>query len=135
MRWKRSLVLLAWLVGILFPMAWLGEFSSRFLKYFDALFSPEWMHWVMHAFLYTCLAILVGWIFALNSSWKTLRILLIVGLVIGMIQEGMQILAGVQIIGWNTLLDLGVDSLGVLIGFGAVARTRKHRADKELARR
>jgi hypothetical protein len=44
-------------------MAWLGKFSSRYQELFTAVFSPEWMQWVMHAALYAGLAILIIWAF------------------------------------------------------------------------
>ncbi len=60
MKMQRLLILLAWLFGILFPMGWLRQFSPGFRQRFDAIFSPEWMHVVMHAFIF---AVLVGLIF------------------------------------------------------------------------
>jgi hypothetical protein len=62
----------------------------------------------------------VIWVFELSVGLKTLGIVILVGLLIGMLQEGLQLLVGVQVLRWNTLLDLGVDFLGVLIGFGIV---------------
>jgi hypothetical protein len=42
-----------------------------------------------------------------------------------MIQEGLQVISGIQILGWNTVFDLGLDSLGALIGFGVMFGFRK----------
>lgn len=89
----------------------------------------------MHAALYAGLAVFVIWIFELPINWQTLGIVVLTGLGNGVLQEGVQIFAGVQVLRWNTLFDLGVDTLGALIGFGLVARNRKRHANRESARR
>ncbi len=107
-------------------MAWFGKHSTSFLRVFDAVFSPEWVHWVMHAFLYAGLAVLVIIAFDRPVTLRTLGLILIITLVVAGLQEGWQILSGVQILGWNTLLDLSVDTLGALIGLGVMQLSRKH---------
>ena len=90
----------------------------------------------MHAMLYAGLSSLVIWIFELPTSLRTLVIVALAGLLVGIIQEGLQIFAGVQVWGWNTFFDLGVDSLGTLIGFGLTALgNRKRRPEQDSARR
>ncbi|MBC8507452.1 MAG: VanZ family protein [Anaerolineales bacterium] len=116
-RW-RYLWLLLWLVGILFPMAWLGNFSEKFQQMFNTLFSPEWMHWIMHALLYAALAVLIMIVFERPLTKSSLGLVLVTTLIVGGLQEGWQVLSGVQILRWNTVFDLGVDMLGALIGFG-----------------
>lgn len=119
-RW-RYLWITLWLIGILFPMAWFGNHSAEYKRIFDAAFSPEWMHWVMHAILYAGLAVLVMVVLDRSVTISSLGLILVITLVVGGLQEGWQILAGVQILRWNTLFDLGIDSLGAIIGFGGFA--------------
>jgi len=98
-------------------MAWFGKYSAAYRRVFDAIFSPEWMHWVMHAFLYAGLAMFVMMAFDLPVSKRSLGMILAITLVVGGLQESWQIISGVQILGWNTLFDLGMDTLGGIIGF------------------
>jgi hypothetical protein len=42
----------------------------------------------------------------------------LVALAVGLLQEGLQLLSGVQIWRWNTLFDLGIDLLGAGMGVG-----------------
>ncbi len=125
MRNKRILLLLLWLLGILFPMAWLGNFSIRYRQTFNAAFAPEWMHWLMHAALYAGLAILLVVVFNLPLNRCTVLLVLGTVLLVGIIQEGMQLFSAVQVISWNSLFDLGVDLVGAGIGLGVVWGTRK----------
>ena len=86
------------------------------------------MHWAMHAALYAGMAILVTWAFDLPPTLKTLGMILLVTLFVGITQEGLQIFSGVQILRCNTLFDLGVDTVGALLGFGVFAGVRKVKA-------
>jgi len=47
-----------WLLGIMFPLAWLRSYSSAYRRSFDALFGAEWIHVMMHMALYAGLAVL-----------------------------------------------------------------------------
>lgn len=125
MKSKRIGLLLFWLLGILFPMAWLGNFSSHYRQIFNTVFAPEWMHWLMHAALYAGLAMLLVLVFDLSLTHRTVLLALGIILFVGVIQEGMQLISGVQIVSWNSLLDLGVDLLGAGIGLGVVWGMRK----------
>lgn len=125
MKSKRFWLLLLWLLGILFPMAWLGNFSSDYRQIFNAIFAPEWMHWLMHAVLYAGLAILLVVVFGLRLNRGTVLLVLGVVLLVGSIQEGMQLFSAVQMMGWNSAFDLGVDLIGAGIGLGVVWGIRK----------
>jgi hypothetical protein len=125
MRRKRILLLVLWLLGILFPMAWLGNFSTSYRRVFNAIFTPEWMHWLMHAALYAGLVILLVGGFRLPLDRRTVLFVLAVVLLVGLIQEGMQLFSAVQIVSWNSLFDLGVDLIGAGIGLGLVWGIRK----------
>ena len=106
-------------------MAWLGNFSQQYRQAFNALFAPEWMHWLMHAALYAGLTVLLVLVFDLSLNRRTALLVFGIVLLVGLIQEGMQLLSGVQIVSWNSLLDLGVDLIGAGIGFGVVWGIRK----------
>lgn len=114
-----------WLIGILFPMAWLGNFSDGYRQAFNSIFAPEWVHWLMHAALYAGLAILEVTVFNLPLNHKT--VLLIFGsvLLVGLIQESLQLFSNVQIVSWNSAFDLGVDLSGAGIGLGMIWGIRK----------
>ena len=114
---RRWFWLVLWLSGILFPLAWIKRFSPVYEQVFDALFSPEWVHWVMHASMYAGLIILVHISFNLRPSWQTLGLLFLLTLWVSILQESLQLASGVQVFGWNICLDLVIDMLGAAIGF------------------
>jgi hypothetical protein len=118
MRYKCFGLLLIWLLGILFPMAWLGNFSKGYRHIFNAVFAPEWMHWLMHAVLYAGLALLLVFVFNLSLDRRTMLLVLGIVLLVGMIQEGVQFFSRVQVVSWNSVFDLGVDILGAGVGLG-----------------
>ena len=72
----------------------------------------------MHALLYAGLAVLIMIAFERPSTKSSLGLVLVTTLIVGGLQEGWQVLSGVQILRWNTVFDLGVDMLGALIGYG-----------------
>ncbi len=108
-------------------MAWLGNFSSGYREVFNAIFAPEWMHWVMHATLYAGLAILLMQIFNLQFNRRTIVFVLGMALFVGIIQEGIQLFSTVQIISWNSVFDLGVDLAGAGIGLIVLGASKKSR--------
>jgi VanZ family protein len=125
MRRKRILLLFFWLIGILFPIAWLGNFSASYRETFNTIFTPEWMHWLMHAVLYAGLAILLVMVFNLPLNRRTVLLVLGIVMLVGFIQEGMQLFSAVQIVSWNSVFDLGVDLIGAGIGIGVLWGIRK----------
>jgi hypothetical protein len=125
MRYKKMLLLIFWLLGILFPVAWLGNYSSRYREVFNAIFTPEWMHWLMHIALYAGLAILIVVVFNLPICRRTVLWVLGVVVFVGMIQEGMQLVSGMQVLQWNSFFDLGVDLIGAAIGLCVIWGIRK----------
>lgn len=107
---------LIWILGILFPMAFLGRVWPAFGRLFDALFAPNWVHVLMHGLLYAVLAfLLVGWIspVTLTNGLKLIGLVLLVGL----LHESLQLLSAGVWPGWEPeLFDLGVDLAGALLG-------------------
>ncbi|MEA3350482.1 MAG: hypothetical protein U9Q82_07675 [Chloroflexota bacterium] len=120
---RRYFWLSLWLIGILFPMAWLGRLSARYQQVFDAIFTPGWVHVSMHLVLYAGLMILLATVLDRSITRQTLIRYLFGVLVVGFLQEGFQLFSAVQVFGWNTIFDLGIDLIGALIGF-ALAQAR-----------
>jgi hypothetical protein len=125
MRNKWIPLLTFWFFGILFPMAWLGNFSTGYRQVFNSIFAPEWMHWLMHAVLFAGLVTLVVLVFNLQLKFHTVLLLLWMVLFVGMAQEGTQLLSQRQIFRWNSLFDLAVDLFGGVIGLGIIWGIRK----------
>lgn len=111
----RTLTLL-WLIGILLPMAFLGQRWPAFGALFDRLFAPAWMHILMHGLLYAVLTLLLAaWIAPLTR--RKIVTLLAAILLIGCLHEALQLLT---LGGWPgltpELFDLAVDLTGALLG-------------------
>lgn len=62
-----------------------------------------------------------------RTAKKTLFVVLLISMGVGVIQEGLQLLTGAPILQWNTLLDLGVDMAGTLLGYWVLLGVRKIR--------
>lgn len=113
---KKRLLLLFWVLGILFPMALLGRVWPAFGRVFEALFAPDWVHVLMHGFLYLVLAfLLAGWL--RPASPKLYALLLGLVLLVGVFHEGLQLVTRNLWPGWGPeLFDLGVDLAGGTLG-------------------
>ena len=119
MKRKGLVILIAvWVIGILFPMAWASGSSPVLNLWFERIFSPPWMHVVMHAGLYAVLAVM-GVTLA-HQFGRPLYFSLLGVVLIGIIQEVIQTALAGRAIGSGELFDLGVDLLGGLLGFLAV---------------
>jgi len=64
-------------------------------------------------------------VFGLPLTRRTVALVLGIVLLVGLIQEGMQLFSGVQVVSWNSIFDLGVDLIGAGIGLGVVWGIRK----------
>jgi hypothetical protein len=119
--------LLLWLLGMLFPLAWLSRFSLAYRQVFNAIFGLEWMHVLMHLILFAGLCILMTVVFKLRPGWRTASILAGAVLLAGITQEALQIFSqGVNPAGLTTGLgrsgfDLMVDLSGGLLGLLAAS--------------
>lgn len=113
----RTLILL-WIIGILFPMAFLGKLWPSFGSVFEAIFEPNWMHILMHGLLYAILGFLLT-LWLKPVSIKAVLLLLGLSLLVGLLHEGLQLLTAHL---WPGLLpelfDLGVDLAGAALGIG-----------------
>jgi glycopeptide antibiotics resistance protein len=120
--WKR-IGLCLWLLGIIFPLAWLGSFSPGYRHAFDAVFGPAWMHIVMHAALFGVLAVLLPAVLKRRLTLQTALLILASILVIGLLQEIFQSFSQGKLL-WQpgsarpVAFDLVVDLSGGLAGIG-----------------
>ena len=125
---RARLALLAWLLGLLFPLAWLGRFSNTYRRVFDAVFGPEWVHVVMHAALYAGLAILLASTLKLPNDRRAVLLICGLTLCVGLAQEGLQAFSqGLRpdmVVLGRSAFDLGVDVLGALLGLSALSALR-----------
>ena len=115
--------LLLWLIGIMFPMAWIGHFSPAYQQAFNTIFGAEWMHVLMHALLFATLVIILVYIFRPALKIRTVLVISLLVLGVGFLQEGFQFvsqdnLAIQAIMTRHILFDLSVDLVG---GFLALA--------------
>ncbi len=116
---KARLWLLVWLLGLLFPLAWLGRFSAAYQRLFDRIFAPAWVHVVMHAALYAGLVLLLWASFKPPPGRKTVLLALGLVVVVGVFQEGLQAFSQGYVWIPGVLFDLGVDLVGGAAGLGA----------------
>ena len=109
-------------------MPWIVRYFPGFQQHFNALFSREWVHVVIHLLLYAGFAILILYVFYLKPILKVLGWVLLITLGVGIVQEiFQQITSNIPYLRWNSLLDLGVNLVGALLGFGAAAGFRRLR--------
>ena len=131
---KRHLFLIFWTVGILFPMAWLVRASPVGFRLFNTLFSPEWMHIVMHSLLFAVLsALLMQSLYGRLAAKGGVGVVLVLVLGVGLLQEGIQLFSEQRLLHGNNFFDIGVDMLGGVLGVLVALRLRKMAA--RLARR
>ncbi len=113
---RSRIILILWILGILFPMAFLGRLWPAFGTAFNRFFATAAMHVLFHACLYAVLVFLLAQWMKPETSAAFLKVLAGVFLV-GLLHEAIQVaLAGVWP-GWAAeLTDLGVDLGGGAIG-------------------
>ena len=87
---RSRVMLCVWLLGILFPLAWLGSFSAAYRRTFDAIFGPEWMHLIMHACLFGVLGILLVMVSKRPISLRMAAFMALLFLAVGTLQEFFQ---------------------------------------------
>ncbi len=127
---KRNLFLVFWIVGILMPMAWLVRPSPVAYRIFNTLFSPAWMHILMHGLLF---AVLGALLMQRLSGTPARRVGLTLTLVLAaaILQEGFQLLSRQSVLHPDNLFDIGVDMLGGLLGVLAVLVFKTFAAKRE----
>lgn len=112
-QWLAGAALLLWLVGILFPMAWVSRSVSVWNEWFNRVFAPTWVHIIMHAALYAVLALGLSWLLEGRlCKWQLWEIVLLVAFA----QEGLQLWGAARLPAWSEVFDLMVDTSGAAIG-------------------
>jgi hypothetical protein len=129
---KRHLriIILLWVIGILFPMAFLGKLWPAFGIFFNSIFASNWMHILMHGLLYAMLGFLLTTLVG-PSTPKAIPLLLGSCLLVGVLHEGMQLWAAQMWPGLGPeLFDLGVDLIGSAAGIGLARSIQRRTASK-----
>jgi hypothetical protein len=118
---KRYMILLAWITGILFPIAWVGKLLPGLRRNLGPIvrpyISPEWVHVAAHTALFAGLVLLLVFVLRLPRNWLSALFLLTVVMALGISQEGLQLVAKDRGFGWPEVFDLGVDITGGVIGW------------------
>ena len=128
---KRNLFLIFWIVGTLFPMIWLARVSPVSYRLFNILFSPPWMHIVMHTLLFAVLsALLLQSLYDRLAKGYAVAIVLALVFGVAVLQEGIQLFSGQQVLHPNNLFDIGVDMVGGAIGALLTLGFRKMRSTR-----
>jgi hypothetical protein len=115
------IVLVILLLGILFPIHWLGHLSSTSEKVMDVLFGAEWIKIIVHMASFAGLGALLVIVARLPPRWSSVLILSGSILAIGVLQEYLQWLTRDEEISAITAIlrssfDLVIDFLGGLLG-------------------
>jgi hypothetical protein len=123
---RSRLWIILWVLGILFPMAFLGTLWPACGRLFDAVFRPAWTHVVMHALLYAVLGLLLAqWL--KPDSPRRVAILLGIACLVGCLQEAAQLVSAGVWPGWGPeAFDLGVDLSGACLGLLLARFLSKH---------
>ena len=121
---KRYLFLICWTIGILMPVAWLLRPSPVAYRIFNTLFSPAWMHILMHTLLFAVLGALLMQSLS-GTLARRVGLTLTLMLVAAILQEGFQLLSRQSVLHPDNLFDITVDMLGGLLGVLAVLTVRK----------
>lgn len=124
---RRFGLLAIWVLGILFPLAWLGRFSVVYRQGFEAVFAPETMHVIMHLMLYAGLVMIGIWTFQAALSIRALLVALMLTFMIGLLQELFQAWSNGILLLYHLAYDLGVDLLGGTAGLVLVWLWRMRR--------
>ena len=123
---KRHLLLIFWTVGILFPMAWLVRASPIAYRLFNTLFSPPWMHIVMHSLLFAVLAaLLMQSLHGRLAARRAVPVVLALVLGVALLQEGIQLFSEQRVLHGDNFFDIGVDMLGGGLGLLLALGLRK----------
>lgn len=126
---KRYLFLVFWTIGILMPVAWLLRPSPVAYRIFNTLFSPAWMHILIHSLLFAVLGALLMQSLS-GTLARRVGLTLALVLVAAILQEGFQLLSRQSVLHLDNLFDITVDMLGGLLGVLAVLTVRKRATER-----
>lgn len=114
---KRKILLSIWLLAMLFPLNWVWQESIFMQRNFTRLFNTEWVHIPAHIFLFAGLALLLWFVFKFPFDARSAVMLAAVVLLVGGLQEVLQLQAKGRGFGWPEVFDLSVDLNGAALGF------------------
>lgn len=124
---KVRLAVAAWIMGILFPLAWFSRMNMAANKMFNTVFASNWTHIAMHSMLYIVLAMGLS-VMVYGKQYRMQWKLLWVVLLVGVTQEALQVLPYRALPGLDAAFDLMVDLAGGTIGlllYGWLKRRRE----------
>jgi len=110
-------------------MAWLVRPSPVAYRIFNTLFSPAWMHILMHSLLFAVLGALLMQCLS-GTPARRIGLTLTLVLAAAILQEGFQLLSRQSVLHPDNLFDIGVDMLGGLLGVLAVLTVRKRATER-----
>ena len=108
-------VIVLWIVGILFPTAWFSNQFGVFSEHFNQIFSPQWVHIVMHAGLYAMLMVFLSHYGNQKGSTSVYKLWIIIGL-IAVTQEILQSVVVGRTFSYSEVFDIFVDFSGAGLG-------------------
>ncbi|MDR3578004.1 MAG: hypothetical protein P4L50_29415 [Anaerolineaceae bacterium] len=123
---KLRLAVAAWIIGILFPLAWFSRMNPAANSLFNTIFASNWTHIAMHSMLYFVLVIGLSVLWSGRPErihWKILWIILLVGTT----QEALQVIPYRVLPTLDSAFDLLVDLSGATIGLVLYAWTQRRR--------
>ena len=131
-----ALVLAAWLAGILFPLAWFSRSDPVLKAWFDRTFATDLAHVAMHSALYAVLAVLVLALarrqgYRMPTFFSAIDLAVGVTVVVGVLQEGLQLLPLGRRFGWPEIYDLGVDLAAAIVAAVLIQLWRRRRVHGE----
>ena len=108
------------------PMAWLVRASPIAYRLFNTLFSPPWMHIVMHSLLFAVLAaLLMQSLYGRLATKGGVGVVLALVLGAALLQEGIQLFSEQRVLHGDNFFDIGVDMLGGGLGLLLALGLRK----------
>ncbi len=115
---RLSLLVLLWLAGILFPVAWLASQWPPSARIFRKLTDAEWVHVFMHLLLYLILSFVLSRLSPLAPDLRKAGLILALVLMIGLLQETIQVILQGRLLGPGEYYDLLIDLGGGILGYG-----------------
>ncbi len=113
---KRYIILAAWCLAIIVPTALFGRYSPAIRRAFNSIFSPPWVHVLMHLALFAVLVVILFRALSLPLTWRTMLIVSGVIIGVGLLQEVFQAIEQGYFLPLGALADLAVDLSGGVIG-------------------
>ncbi len=113
-----------WVLFIATPMGWVFSFSPVLRRLFDTIFYAEWVHVAAHIILFSLLGFGFNWARGRVGRGPALVLTVGLALLVGLVQEILQMISRGHLFGAASLYDLVVDMVGAALGY-AVYRARQ----------